>query len=74
MIIYSGFHKAYPEGDERKKINLAFKNLFEVIKSEKIFENATADQVMMDAIFGAPSIFFDDEQLELNKLFSDNYM
>lgn len=27
---------------------------------------------MMDAIFGAPSIFFDDEQLELNKLFSDS--
>ncbi|WP_010200472.1 LPD1 domain-containing protein [Psychrobacter sp. PAMC 21119] len=70
--LYGGFHQAYPEGDERKKINLAFKNLFEVIKSEKIFENATADQVMMDAIFGAPSVLFDDEQLELNKLFSDS--
>lgn len=59
--LYGGLHKAYPEGAERKKINLAFKNLFEVIKSEKIFENAIADQVMMDAIFGAPSIFFDNQ-------------
>lgn len=58
--LYGGFHQAYPDGKERKKINLAFKNLFEVIKSEKIFENASADQVMMDAIFGAPSVFFDD--------------
>ncbi|WLG15052.1 LPD1 domain-containing protein [Psychrobacter cibarius] len=72
--LYGGFHQAYPEGEERKKINLAFKNLFEVIKSEKIFENASADQVMMDAIFGAPSVLFDEEQLELNRLFSDNYM
>ena len=72
--LYGGFHQAYPEGEERKKINLAFKNLFEVIKSEKIFENASADQVMMDAIFGAPSVLFDEEQLELNRLFSDNYV
>lgn len=59
--LYGGYHKAYPEGAERKKINLAFKNLFEVIKSEKIFENAIADQAMMDAIFGSPSVFFDDQ-------------
>lgn len=72
--LYGGFHQAYPEDEERKKINLAFKNLFEVIKSEKIFENASADQVMMDAIFGAPSVLFDEEQLELNRLFSDNYV
>lgn len=26
--LYGGFHQAYPEGAERKKINLAFKNLF----------------------------------------------
>lgn len=71
--LYGGFHQAYPEGDERKKINLAFKNLFEVIKNEKIFENASADQVMMDAIFGALSALFDDEQLELNRLFASEY-
>lgn len=71
--LYGGTHQAYPEGDERKRINLVFKNLFEVIKSEKIFENASADQAMMDSIFGAPSILFDEEQLELNKLFADEY-
>ena len=71
--LYGGTHQAYPEGDERKRINLAFKSLFEVIKSEKIFENASADQAMMDSIFGAPSILFDEEQLELNKLFADEY-
>ncbi|WP_298979134.1 LPD1 domain-containing protein [uncultured Psychrobacter sp.] len=56
--LYCGYHQAYPESEERRKINLAFKNLFEVIKSEKIFENASADQAMMDAIFGSSSVFF----------------
>ena len=56
--LYGGYHQAYPEGEERRKINLAFNNLFEVIKSEKIFENASADQAMMDAIFGSSSVFF----------------
>lgn len=45
-------HKAYPEGDERREINAMFKRLFETIKSEKIFENATGNQAMMDSIFG----------------------
>ncbi len=71
--LYSGGHKAYPSGDERKRINMAFKNLFEVIKHEKIFENTSANQAMMDAIFGTPSLFFDNEQLELNKLFAGEY-
>lgn len=67
--LYGGFHQAYLKGVERKKINIAFKILFEVIKSEKIFENASADQGMMNAIFGAPSVLFYEEQLELNELF-----
>lgn len=71
--LYGGGHQAYPEGEERKRINLAFKSLFEVIKSEKIFENASADEAMMDAVFGAPSILFDEEQLELNRLFAGEY-
>ena len=50
--LYGGIHKAYPEGEERKRINLAFKNLFQVIKTHKVFENASADSAMMDAIFG----------------------
>ncbi|GAA0319147.1 LPD1 domain-containing protein [Psychrobacter aestuarii] len=69
--LYGGSHKAYPDGNERKKINMAFKNLFEIIKSEKVFENATADQILMDSIFGTSSVFSDDEDLELDTLLSN---
>jgi len=64
--LYGGYHQAYPEGEERRKINLAFESLFEVIKSEKIFENASADQAMMDAIFGSSSVFFDDNYRDIH--------
>ncbi|MDO5769001.1 MAG: hypothetical protein Q4P13_05810 [Psychrobacter sp.] len=50
--LYEG-HKAYPEGKEREAINKVFDNLFKVLKDEKILENATNDQAMMDSIFGA---------------------
>lgn len=50
--LYGGQHNAYPDGDERKRINAAFDNLFKVIKEQKVFENATADEAMMDSIFG----------------------
>lgn len=67
-------HNAYPEGAEREKINAVFTELFKVIKDERIFENAMEDEAMMDAIFGAKSIFFDEEQAALNALFgSEDY-
>lgn len=68
-------HNAYPEGAEREKINAVFAELFKVIKDERIFENASEDEAMMDAIFGAKSALFDDEQAALNALFgsSDHY-
>lgn len=65
-------HNAYPEGDERKRINKAFKDLFHVIKEDKIFENAAKDEAMMDAIFGTKSYLFDDEQSALHDLFADH--
>lgn len=63
--------KAYPDGDERVKINRVFAELFKVIKDEKVFENAMKDEAMMDAIFGAKSIFFDEDQHALNDLFGN---
>lgn len=63
--LYGGGHQAYPEGVERKVINIAFKKLFEVIKSEKVFENAAANKPMMDAIFGAETLFIDNEGYDL---------
>lgn len=65
-------HNAYPDGAEREKINAVFTELFKVIKDERIFENAMEDEAMMDAIFGAKSVLFDDEQAELNSLFGGN--
>ncbi|WP_296405709.1 LPD1 domain-containing protein [Psychrobacter sp.] len=50
--LYDNGYKAYPEGEERALINAAFDNLFKVIKQQKIFENASNDQAMMDSIFG----------------------
>ena len=50
--LYDSVHKAYPEGDERRRINAAFDKLFKVIKDEKVFENASADESLMDSIFG----------------------
>ncbi len=50
--LYDSAHKAYPEGDERARINAAFDKLFKVIKDEKVFENASADEALMDSIFG----------------------
>ena len=64
-------HKAYPAGEERKKINRVFAELFKVIKDEKVFENALKDEAMMDAIFGAESLLFDDEQQAFYELFND---
>jgi len=56
LAIYLWFcvspNKAYPEGDERARINAAFDKLFKVIKDEKVFENASADESLMDSIFG----------------------
>lgn len=72
--LYGGTHKAYPNGNERKKINEAFKNLFEVIKIERIFENAMDDQIIMDSIFGTFGVCFDEGNLEFNKLFADSSM
>lgn len=65
-------HNAYPDGAEREKINAVFTELFKVIKDERIFENAMEDEAMMDAIFGAKSIFFDEEQAAIDALFGDN--
>ncbi|WP_352309110.1 LPD1 domain-containing protein [Psychrobacter sp. W2-37-MNA-CIBAN-0211] len=62
--LYGGNHQAYPEGVERKVINIAFKKLFEVIKSEKVFENAAKNKPMMDAIFGVERLFIDADDYE----------
>ena len=55
-----------------KKINRVFTELFEVIKNERVFENAIEDEAMMDAIFGVKSIFFDENQAALNELFGSH--
>lgn len=46
--------KPYPEGEERTRINAALDDLFAVLREEQVFEKATANQALLDAIFGAP--------------------
>ena len=72
--LYGDRHKAYPAGEERKRINAVFKRLFATIKDQRVFENAVSNTAMMDSIFGGPSVFFDDGQLENNNLFADTYI
>lgn len=57
--LYGGNHKAYPAGEERKRINAVFKHLFATIKDQKVFENATSNTAMMDSIFGGQTVLID---------------
>lgn len=70
-----GEMKPYPEGEERTHINAAFDALFEVIRSEKVFENAVNDKALMDSIFGNQHEGFDSwladghyEQISIGEL------
>lgn len=70
-----GEMKPYPEGEERTRINAAFDALFEVIRTEKVFENAVNDQALMDSIFGNQQAAFDSwladghyEQISIGEL------
>lgn len=60
--LYGGTHQAYPEGDDRKRINAAFKHLFATIKDQKVFESATSNTAMMDSIFGGKTVLIDESE------------
>ena len=57
--LYGDRHKAYPAGEERKRINAVFKRLFVTIKDQKVFENAANNTAMMDSIFGGQTVLVD---------------
>lgn len=44
--------KPYPEGEERTRINAAFDQLFTALRDEKVFERASQNEALLDAIFG----------------------
>lgn len=70
-----GEMKPYPEGEERTQINAAFDALFEVIRNEKVFENAVNNQALMDSIFGNQESNLTEAQkssLLLRKILSAN--
>ena len=46
---------AYPQGDERLAVNAAFDQLFKAIKDEQVFEKATQNEALLDALFGTQS-------------------
>jgi mRNA-degrading endonuclease RelE of RelBE toxin-antitoxin system len=50
----------YPEGDERIAINAAFDQLFKAIRDEQVFENAAANEDLMDSMFGDTAKSIDD--------------
>ncbi|UOO93382.1 LPD1 domain-containing protein [Vitreoscilla stercoraria] len=43
--------RAYPQGEERQRINDAFDGLFKVIREKKVLETATANKALMDSLF-----------------------
>lgn len=61
--LYGGKHKAYPAGEERKRINAVFKRLFATIKDQRVFENAASNTAMMDSIFGEQTAFVDLQEV-----------
>jgi len=48
--------KPYPEGEERTRLNAAFAGLFEAIRTEQVFEKATQNKVLMDAMFDPQTV------------------
>ena len=48
--------KPYPEGEERTRLNAAFAQLFEAIRTEQVFDKATQNKVLMDALFDPQTI------------------
>lgn len=50
--IFNIQYKPYPEGEERKRINAIFDDLFKVLREQKVFENASANKELLDSIFG----------------------
>nr|WP_313098382.1 LPD1 domain-containing protein [Moraxella sp. CTOTU48717] len=51
-LTYATTGDAFPSGKESERIMKAFDNIFNIIREEKILENAVADKALMDSIFG----------------------
>lgn len=51
-LTYATNGDAFPSGKESERIIKAFDNIFNIIREEKILENAVADKALMDSIFG----------------------
>lgn len=63
--------KPFPEGEERERINAALDGVFEALRQEKIFEKASADQALLDAIFGANPVLDSISPVERLKLLGE---
>lgn len=63
--------KPFPEGEERERINAALDGVFEALRQEKIFEKASADQALLDAIFGARPVLDSISPVERLKLLGE---
>jgi hypothetical protein len=44
--------RAYPQGEERVRINAAFDVVFKELKNAQVFENALNNNALMDSLFG----------------------
>lgn len=51
-LTYATNGDAFPSGKESERIIKAFDNIFNIIREEKILENAVANKALMDSIFG----------------------
>jgi hypothetical protein len=44
--------RAYPQGEERVRINAAFDGVFKELKNAQVFEKALNNNALMDSLFG----------------------
>ncbi len=57
----------YPDGDERAKLNAGFAQLFSAIREQQVFEKATNNKALLDAIFGEQQMDIEIEQMDIEE-------
>lgn len=55
---------AYPQGEERQRVNAAFDALFKALRDEDVFGKAMSNQALMDSIFDRSIVLINEDDIE----------
>lgn len=55
---------AYPQGEERQRVNAAFDALFKALREEDVFAKAMSNQALMDSIFDRSIVLINEDDIE----------